>query len=199
MYQRLTPGLANDASLLEHLQTFRLVKCVARVSNRLAIELRTETNARQRVERIEKGDCATLEVHRLRNFDEVHYEEPKQEVLRHAGHERIFTNERRHDGLRRHDGHALLEQNLLERPRVVIRMAVRQDYVRHFARRNSVLPQVLGRMRWWINEDAVVSHPKHKTSGCSVSCETICGAQYGDPKVRGVKLLSCHQFRARRH
>ena len=98
---------------------------------------RARTDARQRVERIEEGKGAALEVGGLSDAHGQEDEEAEEEIVGEAGDERVFAYELRHDGLGGHHRDASLEQDLLEGARVVVGVAVRQDDVRDLAARDA--------------------------------------------------------------
>ena len=75
----LTGGQFLLLAVLQLEQPVGVVEGVARVGDRLAIELGAEADARQRVQRVEEGDGAALEVDGLGDFDEVDDEEAEDE------------------------------------------------------------------------------------------------------------------------
>mmetsp|Transcript_1508 Transcript_1508/g.4271 ORF Transcript_1508/g.4271 Transcript_1508/m.4271 type:complete len:434 (+) Transcript_1508:140-1441(+) len=141
--QPFPPRLGDDAAVLELKQRVGVVARVARVRDRLAAQLGAEADARQRVQRVEEGDGPALKVHGLGDLRRVEEEEAEQELVGHARDEGVLADEGGHDRLRRHHRHALLEQNLLERARVVVGVAMGEDHMRHFTRRDAVLVEVL--------------------------------------------------------
>ena len=72
-----------------------------------------------------------LEMDRLGDLGGMEEEEAEQELIWHAGDERVLAHEGGHDGLCGHHSDPLLEQNLLESARVVVGMAMCKDHMRH--------------------------------------------------------------------
>mmetsp|Transcript_53101 Transcript_53101/g.139593 ORF Transcript_53101/g.139593 Transcript_53101/m.139593 type:complete len:240 (-) Transcript_53101:27-746(-) len=182
--QRIHPRLRDDAApLLELFEALRVVVGVARVGDRLAAKLRAEADAWQRVQRVEEGDRAALEAHRLCNLDGEEEKEAREVLGGHAGDEGVLAHERCHDGARGDDGYAVLEQDLLEGARIVVGVTVRQDDVRHLARSDPPLPQILCRVGRWVDQDPTPTHPKHEPRRRAVSREAIGRAEDGDAEI----------------
>mmetsp|Transcript_40827 Transcript_40827/g.95332 ORF Transcript_40827/g.95332 Transcript_40827/m.95332 type:complete len:350 (-) Transcript_40827:652-1701(-) len=119
----------------------------------------------------------------------MEHEETQQELLRHRRDERVLTDESSHDRLGRHHRHALLEQDLLESARVVVRVAVRQDHVRDLARGDAVEAQIVRRVRGRVDEDAAAAHPQHETGGGAVGREAVGRAKHCDAEIGRLELL----------
>jgi hypothetical protein len=140
-------------------------------------------DARQDVQRVEELDGAALEVDWFADLDRVEGEEALQKVGAHPGDERILAHERGHDRARGEHGHALLDQDLLEGARVVVRMRVREDDVGDAARRDAIEPQKVRRVRRWVDQYPTAAHPEDEARCRLALCKSIGRAQDGDAEL----------------
>ena len=136
------------------------------------------------MERVADIELAAVQEKRPSDVDAVEREEPRQERRVLTAERRVLAQKAVHDRLGRVDRNATLLQYLLERPRIVVGVAVRQYDRIDQARTDPGTQQPFGGVDRRIDHDSVVVEPDDESRGVVVGVEPVAGTQAGDAEPR---------------
>ena len=174
-----------EDALLEHLgDALRVVERVARDRDAPVPVERVEADRRDRVQRVAEPQLAAAYVHRRADPHGMERERAPEQVLAEPRERRVLPQERAEDVRRRVEADLRLLEELLERARVVVGVAVREDDAVDRLRRDAARAQVVGRVGRRVDEDRATAHPEEEARRLAAGVEAVARAEDGDAERR---------------